>query len=207
MTADVRTKPVGPIRGVVFDLDGTLVNSELDFEAMRREIGLPAGTPLLEAVDRMAGAEREAALQVLHRHEEIAARSASVHPGVAGFLGWLEKRGVRRAVLSRNMRSAVETVLQRWGLSFDLVLAREDAPYKPNPEGLWQICTAWGMQPREVLMVGDHLFDIQVGHNAGTWTALVTYGNCWPYADQADYVFSTFEAIPDALRTRLEGLC
>jgi phosphoglycolate phosphatase-like HAD superfamily hydrolase len=42
-----------PIRGVVFDLDGTLVSQELDFEAIRREIGLPTGTPLLEALRQL----------------------------------------------------------------------------------------------------------------------------------------------------------
>ena len=43
------------VRGVVFDLDGTLVVQELDFDAMRREIGLPPGTPLLEALEGMDG--------------------------------------------------------------------------------------------------------------------------------------------------------
>ena len=74
------------------------------------------------------------------------------------------------------MREAVEKVLRRCGLTFDLVLAREDAPYKPSPEGLWQICAAWGMTPAEVLMVGDYLYDLQAGRSAGTRTALVTHG-------------------------------
>ena len=74
------------LRGVVFDLDGTLVVQELDFEAMRREIGLPSGTPLLEAVERMQGARREAALDVLRRHELAAAETARLNPGVAAFL-------------------------------------------------------------------------------------------------------------------------
>src|SRR5579885_2787357 len=159
------------LRGVVFDLDGTLIVQELDFEAMRREIGLPSGTPLLEAVERLEGAGREAALGVLRRHELAAAETARLNPGVAAFLDWLAGRGVRTAVLSRNMRVAVEKVLRRCGLALDLVLAREDAPYKPSPEGLWQICAAWGVAPAEVLMVGDYLFDLQAGRNAGTRTA------------------------------------
>src|SRR5205085_1814197 len=117
----------GAVRGVVFDLDGTLVVQELDFEAMRREIGLPSGTPLLEALDGMAGAAHAAAVEVLRRHELAAAKTAQLTPGVADFLAWLDERGVRRAVLSRNMREAVEQVLRRCGLSFELILAREDA--------------------------------------------------------------------------------
>ena len=193
------------LRGVVFDLDGTLVVEELDFEAMRREIGLPSGTPLLEAVERLHGPAREAALAVLRRHELAAAETARLNPGVADFLGWLAGRGVRQAVLSRNMREAVVKVLGRCGLSFDLVLAREDAPYKPSPEGLWQICAAWGLAPAEVLMVGDYLYDMQAGRSAGTRTALVTHGRALPFAGLADVAFASFEDVPDVLRRWVGG--
>ena len=187
------------VRGVVFDLDGTLVVQELDFEEMRREIGLPTGTPLLEAVDRMDGPGRAAALTVLHRHELAAAETARLTPGVGAFLDRLAACGVRLAILSRNMRDAVDRVLRRCGLSFDLVLAREDAPYKPSPEGLWQICAAWGMRPAEVLMVGDYLYDLQAGRSAGTRTALVTHGRSLPFAHLADVAFASFEDVPDVL--------
>jgi HAD superfamily hydrolase (TIGR01509 family) len=188
------------VRGVVFDLDGTLVVEELDFDAMRREIGLPPGTPLLEAVEHLNGPARAAAVAVLRRHELKAAETARLTPGVAAFLDQLAARGVRRAVLSRNMREAVENVLRRCGIAFDLVLAREDAPYKPSPEGLWQICAAWGMAPAEVLMVGDYLYDIQAGRAAGTRTALVTHGRDLPFAPLADVAFATFEDLPETMR-------
>ncbi len=191
---------MGPVRGVVFDLDGTLVVQELDFEAMRREIGLPSGTPLLEAVAGLHGAEREAAVAVLRRHELAAAETARLNPGVLAFLDWLTQRGVRQAVLSRNMREAVLKVLHRCGVSFELVLAREDAPYKPSPEGLWQICTTWGMAPGQIAMIGDYLYDLQAGKSAGTRTALVTHGRSLPFAHLADVAFASFEDVPDALR-------
>jgi HAD superfamily hydrolase (TIGR01509 family) len=193
------------LRGVVFDLDGTLVVQELDFDAMRREIGLPVGTPLLEALEHMDGAGREAALAVLHRHEMAAAETARLNPGVADFLDWLAGRGMRCAILSRNMRAAVEKVLRGCGLAIDTVLAREDAPYKPSPEGLWQICAAWGVAPAEVLMVGDYLYDVQAGRRAGTRTALVTHGRTLPFAHLADVAFATFEDVPDVLRRWLGG--
>ncbi len=193
------------LRGVVFDLDGTLVVQHLDFEAMRREIGLPPGTALLEAVERMPDVERAAAVEVLLRHERAAARTATLNAGVADFLAWLDARGVRRAVLSRNIREAVELVLARCGLVFDVVLAREDAPYKPNPEGIWRICEVWGLRPDEVLMVGDYLYDIEAGRNAGARTALVTHGKAWPFAEQADLAFASFEEIPEALRQWFGG--
>jgi HAD superfamily hydrolase (TIGR01549 family) len=194
------------VRGIIFDLDGTLVEQHLDFEGMRREIGLRCGTPLLEALDQMTGTELEQALRIIRRHELIAAESALLNPGVADFLARLDGLGVRRAVLSRNMRVAVERVLERCGCAFDPVMGREDAPYKPSPHGIWRICELWEMPPSEVLMVGDYLYDLEAGRNAGTRTALVTHGRQLPFANLADISFASFQEIPDALRKWLGEL-
>jgi HAD superfamily hydrolase (TIGR01549 family) len=193
------------LRGIVFDLDGTLVTQELDFEAMRRELTLPSGTPLLEALEQMAPADRAAAEQVLWRHEQIGAATAVLNPGVPEFLDFLAGRALRVGLLSRNCRAAVDHVVGRLGLRFDAVVAREDAPFKPSPHGLWQICAAWRLAPAEVLMVGDYLYDVQAGRNAGCRTALVTHGRDWPFADLADLTFPSFVAVPDVLRSWLAG--
>jgi HAD superfamily hydrolase (TIGR01549 family) len=186
-----------PIRGVVFDLDGTLVSQELDFEAIRREIGLRTGTPLLEALRTLDAEARRRAETILDRHERAAAERASVFAGIPEFLSWLETRSIRRAVLTRNSRFAAETVLTRCGLRLDPVVAREDGPPKPDPAGVWRICAAWALPPRDVLTIGDYLFDIEAGRKAGTRTALVTHGRDWPFAHLADVTFPNFRELPD----------
>jgi HAD superfamily hydrolase (TIGR01549 family) len=175
------------LRGIVFDLDGTLVHQELDFEAMRREIGLPSGTPLLEALAALPEPQQARAWNILDRHERHAAAKAEVFPGVAEMLIDLAERGIRLGLLSRNSRNSVETILTRCGLPLDPALSREDAPHKPNPQGLLRICETWGFAPAEVLMVGDYLYDLQTGRAAGTRTALVTHGKVWDFAHLADW--------------------
>ncbi len=194
-----------PVRGVIFDLDGTLVVQELDFEAIRREIGLPSGTPLLEAVEKMAGLQLARAQEVLLKHDRTAAAAAVLNPGVRQFLDWLNERRIRRGLLSRNSRESIGLVLERCGLAFDPIVAREDAPYKPSPHGIWQICQAWQLAPAEILMVGDYLYDIQAGRSAGARTALVTHGRVWPFAGEADLVLDGFEEIPTLLREWIDG--
>jgi HAD superfamily hydrolase (TIGR01549 family) len=190
----------GRVRGVVFDLDGTLVVEQLDYDAIRRELGFPSRTPLLEGIAALPEAEQRQAHAVLHRHEQAAARTATLNAGVAAFLARLDERGVRRAVFSRNSRSAVAVVLERCGLRFETVVAREDGPHKPDPHGLRQICAIWRLPPNEVLMIGDYLYDLQAGNEAGVRTALVTHGRELPFADLADLTFAGFEAIPAILR-------
>jgi HAD superfamily hydrolase (TIGR01509 family) len=194
------------IRGVVFDMDGTLVAQAIDFDAIRRELGLPFGTPLLEAMARLPDADRAAAWAVLDRHEQAAVAAAEVLPGVLEFLAWLDARGVKRAVLTRNSRSVAEAVLGRCGLlTFDPIVTRDDAPFKPQPEGLWRICKAWGIAPAEVLMLGDYVYDIQVGRNAGARTALLTHGRDWPFAPEADWAVATFAECMTMLERWLGG--
>ena len=101
-------------------------------------------------------------------------------------------------------RSQKTAALARCRLTaFDPVMSRDDGPYKPQPDGLLHICTVWDLRPAEVLMVGDYLYDVQVGRRAGTRTALVTHGRIWPFAGEADVVFADFvEGMG-----RLDNLC
>ena len=199
-----RNGQAGRVRGVVFDLDGTLVVEQLDYDAIRRELGFQPRQPLLEGIAALPEAEQILAHAVLHRHEQAAAWTATVNSGVPAFLDWLDARGVRRALFSRNSRAAVGVVLERCGLRFDLVVARENGPHKPSPHGLLHICSTWKLAPAEVLMIGDYLYDIQAGAQAGTRTALVTHGQSLTFEHQADVSFASFEAIPEVLRDWIE---
>lgn len=159
-----------PIRGLIFDLDGTLVDSALDFELMRSEMGLPPGAPLLESLASLSDAEADRCHAILARHERAGAERAVLMPGVAEFLIEVAGRDIRCAVFTRNGREVAQRTLARLGLNFETIVAREDAPIKPNPTGILAICRAWGLSPREVAMVGDYRFDIVAGRQAGVRT-------------------------------------
>ena len=136
------------LHGMIFDLDGTLVDSGLDFDAIRRDMGLPAGMPILESLEQIpAGSEKDRMLEVLHQHELTGTSRATLYDGVHEFLEWLDLRGIRRAVLTRNSRESTQIVLDRLGLRFEMALTREDAPPKPDPIGLLTICDVWHNNP------------------------------------------------------------
>jgi len=183
------------IAGVIFDLDGTLVDSGLDFEGMRREMGLPPGTPILEALDGLDSDEARRCEAILDRHERLGVARARLMPGVAAVMAALEIRRIRRAVLTRNSRRAAMATLERFGLVFDPVVAREDAPPKPDPTAIWDICKRWEVEPKQVVMIGDYRFDIEAGRRAGSRTVLYTRGRDAseiPYREAADYCLGCF---------------
>jgi phosphoglycolate phosphatase len=184
-----------PIRGAIFDLDGTLVASGLDFDLMRREMGIAGGMPLLEALEELPPEIAAECWAILARHELQGSQRATLFPGVREFLSALDERGVMRAVVTRNGRTIARATLDRLGLDFDLIVCREDAPPKPDPGAIWKVCETWGFDPSQCVMIGDYRFDIEAGQRAGTHTVLFTGGEQRTRmgdGESADFVLESF---------------
>lgn len=182
--------PLAGVRAVLFDFDGTLVTSSIDFAAMRRatlaliaESGVDArplaALPSLEAVAR-AGAvlAPEPAAALARRAEELlreieleAAGRATPFPGVAALLARLAERGLRVGIVTRNCRPAVERVLAAAPLAHHVLLTRDDTPHvKPDARHLLAALDVLGAAPAEAVMCGDHPMDVLAGRQAGTRT-------------------------------------
>ena len=190
------------LRGIIFDMDGTLVDSGLDFAAIRHDIGLSDEQPILEGIEAIPGdPERKQATEILRQHEHIGATQATPFPGVTELLARLDQLEILTGVLTRNSRHATEMTFNRLGWTFAAVLTREDAPAKPDPTGVLAICNDWNLSPADVLFVGDYLFDLQAGHNAGTRAALFVPGarqspdSLPEYAEQADWVVTGYDEL------------
>jgi HAD superfamily hydrolase (TIGR01509 family) len=165
----------GKYDGVVFDMDGTLVEPLLDFPAIRAELGLSEQEGVLEAIAKMPSPRRNAAEALLLEHELSAARSANLLPGAEDVLTAIRRAGLKTALLTRNTRRAVEIVLRRFpSLQFDLVFCREDGPVKPAPDGVHAACRAMGVEPARTVCVGDYRYDIMAARTAGAVSVLIT---------------------------------
>jgi HAD superfamily hydrolase (TIGR01549 family) len=193
------------IRGVIFDLDGTLVDSHLDFDAMRREMRFPFGSPILEALDEMPD-ERAASCRALLQHYEMdAAEKATLQDGVVGFLELLDARGIHRAVVTRNRSDAAKRTLQMLKLNFEIVITREDGPVKPDPWAIQHICRAWRIKAQDALVIGDFHFDIESGRRAGSRTMLLTHGRDAAElqgTSEPDYIVDSFVEAARILSSR-----
>lgn len=190
------TKPVTGLAGIIFDLDGTLVHSDLDFRAIRSEMGLPEGLPLLEAMAELDNDHAGFCMDVLHRHEHYAAENATLMPGIGEFLAFIDTLGLKRGILTRNCRHATKTTLERCALDFDHVLTREDGPAKPDPWGIHELCQVWGVRPEQVVMIGDYHFDLEAGLRAGSKTVLYTQGRSpedLEYAKLAHFILEHYD--------------
>lgn len=191
-----------PARGVIFDLDGTLVDSGLDFDHMRAEMGLPPGRPILEAIAELPRWRAAACWEILDRHEQQGAARARPMPQAEQLLALLALHGMSLGVLTRNSRQAAQCCLERFSTPIEMLIARQDAPPKPDPLGILKICQHWHLAPAEVAMVGDYRFDIEVARHAGARAVLYTFGQSadeWAGFPPADYLLHTFAAANEFL--------
>jgi phosphoglycolate phosphatase len=186
-------------RAALFDLDGTLVRTFIDFPAMRQEMQAlshrwgtaeeTAGTDdILEIVDVMAqtlkGEHGDRARQEAYTTLEAMEAEGCRHPeqieGASQLLSHLsEERGIKVGIITRNCRRVSEDLLRRMNLRHDVLIAREDTrEFKPHPEPILRACSHLGVSPVSATMTGDLWADIAAGRAAGV---CATIGIQWPH--------------------------
>jgi phosphoglycolate phosphatase len=198
-------RPARPVEAVLFDLDGTLLDTASDISSALNsalaEQQLPAlpeaevrtligrGVPTLveRAVGRLAGAGAapDAAL-LLERFQfhyerllEPGESRTRVYPGVAAGLGELHALGLGLAVVTNKPKRAAVELLYRLDLgAWIAVVVGGDSglPRKPDPQPLLAACRDLRVPPGRALMVGDSLTDVLAAQAAGLGIVCVPYG-------------------------------
>ena len=188
-------------RGVAFDLDGTLVNSGLDFRAIRRDLGFPENVGVLEHMATLTDKQQlTEAEEVLHRHEMEGARRATWMPGAESLLEALNDAGIPMAILTRNSRAAVRATCKILDIPVGRILTREDCAPKPNPEGLLRIARHFDLPVERMLYVGDFIDDMTAARRAGMAGCLYRTERNRRLAPEARFVIDHFKELRVLLR-------
>ena len=185
------------IEAAIFDLDGTITVPVPDFHAIRSEIGVPDGADILSHIETLSDAGQEKAHEILYRYEDETARTNRLNVGTRELLDYLRKENITTAVVTRNSRRSFTLCCERHGLSFGSAVTREEAPPKPDPASVLILAEKLGFDPAKSIVVGDYLFDIQLGEAVGAKTVLVKSDGVPRFEANPDYeVASLAEIIP-----------
>jgi len=183
----------------IFDMDGTLTVPAHDFDAIRRELGLSLGKPILEQLAELPEARAKALFERLDEIEVEIAQRAEPQRGSLELLARLRAKGAGLGILTRNSRATALETLRICGFSefFDprYLMSREMCALKPSGDGVRKLLDLWGASPDDSVMVGDYLFDIQAGREAGVETVFVDNLGREEYARQADRSVKTIEEL------------
>lgn len=180
---------INNIKAIVFDLDNTLVSSNMDFQWLRQKIGCPLDEDLLSYVDALPCSKESAiAQQLILDHELNDAQHSSPMPGCLELLRYIEHNQLHTAIVTRNCIEATQQKLTLNQLSIERVICREHFPPKPAPDSLIALANEWGLQASEVLYVGDYLYDLQAALNALMPSCLVSHGHDYHFSQHASVV-------------------
>jgi phosphoglycolate phosphatase-like HAD superfamily hydrolase len=186
---------LGKFKGIVFELDGTLVHSDVDFTKMKEnmirvleEHGVPKSilTPKMTTVVIMEYAEkywaelkkteserkwlREEMTRLMDSGELEAIDTLKPILGVEEAIRLLKKKGYRLGILTRSHHAYAVEALKKMKILdyFEAVLGREETPQpKPYADAMIYSAKALGLQLDEVFLVGDHHIDSTCAVNAG----------------------------------------
>jgi HAD superfamily hydrolase (TIGR01509 family) len=193
------------LRGVIFDMDGTITAPYFDFAKIKDEAGI-GDVDMLEYLRQATGEEYERIHAILMKFEEDGVAAAKVNRGARTLLDALAKRRIPTALLTRNSRKSVDGVCRKLKLDFDITITREDGPHKPAPEAIWQIAKRWGLKRRELLMVGDYKWDVLCANNAGIRCAVLINGDPMPeWATGAQFVIRRLTEVIDIIDRNAVG--
>ncbi len=160
------------IRLVIFDLDETIVENAIPFAEMRArilaKIGLTDNPPHLYEYLKE---KDEKYLDILEAEEIRRARKATVVTSLPKVLAYLEREGIKKAVLTRNSKKATLIALGDYAKRFDAIITRDDG-FKPKPsdEAVRYLLRKFRVKSKECIVVGDYDYDIVAGKKAGCIT-------------------------------------
>jgi HAD superfamily hydrolase (TIGR01549 family) len=155
------------VSAAVFDLDGTLVCLPIDWETLfdefKKIINADAVRPLVDTVSRLEGQTRLEVFAAWDRAELAVAKSITANrEGMALYLAYADKP---RALVTLQGKKIVEVILREFGLSFDVVITREDSLNRT--EQLHAAAEKLKVPVEEIFFVGNADTDAAAAQNVG----------------------------------------
>jgi len=192
-------------KAILFDLDGTLVDTAPDFydvvNGLRKELGKPllADETIREQVSNggaaltrltfdhpdhagrdLASAAQEfldQRQQILDRYLQNIGLLSGYFPGFAEVITTLEQQDIRWGIVTNKPRLYTEALLAKLAITGDVVVCPDDVTKsKPHPEPLLKAAADLGLKPTDCWYVGDHIRDIDAARAAGMLSIAATFG-------------------------------
>lgn len=185
------------IKGVLFDLDGTLLDTyNLILASMRHainnvsggsysdaELMARVGTPLADQMLYFADGSQEGAdrlMEIYRQHNDsIHDKGICAFSDTAASLQRLQDAGLKLGVVTSKRHDSAQRGLDKTGIAkyFDVVIGPDDWPeHKPHPGPVLHGCKMIDVAPENCIYVGDSPFDIQAGNGAGCLTVAALWG-------------------------------
>ena len=153
------------IKLAIFDMDGTVFTSHLDWLKIRNELDVPPGGNILEEIYKDNRVDKKR-LEILENYEKENTLKTKPINGISDFIIFLKRENINTGLLTNNNRENTYYLLDKYHLDFDLVVTRELKLWKPDPDALFYTMKKTGCTPQESISIGDSHYDIKASQRA-----------------------------------------
>ena len=153
------------IKGIIFDLDGTIVDVSYDWVQIKNDLET-GGKPVLSFIQNLPEPEKTKKMKQLEQIEDKATKKASLKDGIKELFDFLEKMNLKKALVTNNSKRNVDFIIKKYRISFDLVMTRESGLWKPSGEAFLSVLERWKFHKNDCCVVGDSMFDVVAARDA-----------------------------------------
>lgn len=194
------------------------------FGEMRAALGITKAVDIIDHMNALPADQQPAAHAAVQAIERAAMAKQAPQPGLDALMAYLDSRGIRKAICTRNFNVPVDHLLGKFlsYTTFSPVVTRDFQPPKPSPAGILHIAKQWELlrqgedgdkeaaasaDATGLIMVGDSIDDMTAGRSAGAATVLLVNEVNKELAGHAhtDLVISRLDELVDVLENGFEG--
>jgi HAD superfamily hydrolase (TIGR01509 family) len=190
------------IGAVVFDMDGTLIDSTYDWPAIRQHLGV-TGSSIIDDLNSLPEPDRSRRWAELEEIEGRATDNATLHKGVDQLLDLLSSSRLATALVTNNNEVNTRRLLDRFELRFDVVLTRDSGLWKPSGAPVAAAVERLGMAPEDCLGVGDSRYDVLAAREAGLAAVCLVHDGAGRHDVEGDLSFADIPAFVRYLKVVL----
>jgi len=150
----------------IFDMDGTIVNSSINWDEVRNELRIDSGKTILEEIIGPDFVDEDKLKKLQEIELKNALKAVPVN-GIGIFLEKLNWYNKKTALITNNSEENTSYLLNKFKLKFDIVITREKRMWKPAPDALLHVLETFSIKPDRAISIGDSHFDIKASKSAG----------------------------------------
>jgi len=189
----IKTTLLRGIEAVIFDMDGTLVDSSYDWPAIRRRLGV-TGASIIDDLNGLPEPDRSQRWAELEEIEATATAGATIHEGAHELLEVLAEHRLSTALVTNNSDANAQRLLERFGLIFNVIVTRDSGLWKPSGAPVKEAAQRLGIAPDRCLGVGDSRYDILAAREAGLGGVCILHDGAGRHDGEADLAFKDIPA-------------
>lgn len=182
------------LKGIIFDLDGTVVEVPYDWNQIKKELKTQ-GEPVLYFLSSLDEPERSIRWKLLEKYEDEATLKAVIKEGMQEFLDFLAQKGIKNALVTNNSHKNVSYLLDKFNLKFDCIISRDSGLWKPSGAPFYAALKKLRIKREESCVLGDSHFDIQAANEAGISKVFILNKDKEKFSSTHAEVFPSAEAL------------